>query len=423
MISRLAKSLALVGTLLLAVPAQADETLTYDANGNIQSRTLPGGTTQYGYDDLDRLTSETGPAKTQSITYDANDNRLTDGTGSKTYTANTNQLATANGQTVTLDKVGNITQIRDLSLEWNQAGQLKTVKQGSTQLATYYYDYKGRRSRKVTPTETTIYIYDLSDQLMVEFDGKGNPLRTYAWVDDNPVAIIVHGTPERVIYLETDHLNTPIAARDEQAKLIWKWESDAFGSTPPNEDPDKDGVKTTVNLRFPGQFYDKESGFHYNHHRYYDPQTGRYLSPDPIGLAGGANLYGYAFGNPISNVDPRGLCVEDACIIEVGVPLFLRWAAPRVAALIGGAILANSSSDQCPPADCSKAIKLLEQVPRLAQKLGKKLPQRRLDELREKIADGSITSNDLPGDIQNEFPPQFRGKTLNEIRELCGKSR
>ena len=78
--------LGLVAALLLAVPTQANERFTYDANGNVQSRSLQGGTTQYGYDDLDRLTSEAGPAKSQSLTYDANDNRLSDGTGSKTYT-------------------------------------------------------------------------------------------------------------------------------------------------------------------------------------------------------------------------------------------------------------------------------------------------------------------------------------------------
>lgn len=285
--SRLTKLLGIVAALLLAIPAQANETLTYDANGNVQSRSLPGGTSQYGYDDLDRLTSEAGPAKTQNLTYDANDNRLSDGTGNKTYTANTNKLATANGQAITLDKVGNITLLRGFSLDWNQAGQLKTVKQGSTLLATYYYDYRGRRSRKVTPTETTIYIYDLADHLLGEFNGTGSPLRTYIWKDDTPVAVILHGTPEKVLYLETDHLNTPIAARDENAKLVWKWESDAFGSTLPNEDPDGDGQKTTINLRFPGQYFDKESGFHYNHHRYYDPLTGRYLSSDPIGPSGG----------------------------------------------------------------------------------------------------------------------------------------
>ena len=119
--------LGLVAALLLAVPTQANETLTYDANGNVQSRSLQGGTTQYGYDDLDRLTSEAGPAKSQSLTYDANDNRLSDGSGNKTYTANSNKLATANGQTVTLDQVGNISLLRGLSLDWNQAGQLKSV--------------------------------------------------------------------------------------------------------------------------------------------------------------------------------------------------------------------------------------------------------------------------------------------------------
>ena len=66
-------------------------------------------------------------------------------------------------------------------------------------------------------------------------------------------------------------------------------------------------MKTTVNLRFPGQFYDKESGFHYNHHRYYDPQTGRYLSSDLIGLVGGVNLYGYVLNNPLKYTDPLGL--------------------------------------------------------------------------------------------------------------------
>ena len=121
------------------------------------------------------------------------------------------------------------------------------------------------------------------------------------------MSIIQHGTPEKAWYLEVDHLNTPLAARDQTGKVIWQWASDAFGSVLPNEDPDGDTQKTTINLRFPGQYYDKESGLHYNHRRYYDPKLGRYLSPDPIGLAGGGNLYGYVGGNPVSMVDPYGL--------------------------------------------------------------------------------------------------------------------
>ena len=83
--------------------------------------------------------------------------------------------------------------------------------------------------------------------------------------------------------------------------------SDAFGNTLPNEDVDLDTTKLTLNLRFLGQYYDKESGLHYNWHRYYSPKLARYLSPDPIGLGGGLNRFAYVGGNPLSNLDPTGL--------------------------------------------------------------------------------------------------------------------
>jgi RHS repeat-associated protein len=68
------------------------------------------------------------------------------------------------------------------------------------------------------------------------------------------------------------------------------------------------GIETVKNnLRFPGQYFDYETGLHYNWHRFYDPETGRYISADPIGLRGGMNLYTYVENNPVNNVDPEGL--------------------------------------------------------------------------------------------------------------------
>jgi RHS repeat-associated protein len=74
----------------------------------------------------------------------------------------------------------------------------------------------------------------------------------------------------------------------------------------PDEDPDGDGQRLTLNLRFPGQYFDAETGLYYNYFRDYDLGTGRYIESDPVGLEGGLNTYGYSYQNPVLNIDPDG---------------------------------------------------------------------------------------------------------------------
>jgi RHS repeat-associated protein len=95
--------------------------------------------------------------------------------------------------------------------------------------------------------------------------------------------------------------------------VIWSWDSNDFGSFPVNADADGNGKPFEFNLRFPGQYFDGESGQHYNYFRDYEPGTGRYLESDPIGLRGGINTYGYVGGNPISRFDNQGLYYIVVC--------------------------------------------------------------------------------------------------------------
>lgn len=113
--------------------------------------------------------------------------------------------------------------------------------------------------------------------------------------------------PRDYKYVHTDALGTPLRVTDQGGTVVWAAMYDPFGIAAVDSDPDGDGTQLTLNLRFPGQYYDAETGFHYNYFRDYDPDKGRYLQSDPIGLAGGVNTYAYVMGNPIRYTDPLGL--------------------------------------------------------------------------------------------------------------------
>jgi RHS repeat-associated protein len=117
-------------------------------------------------------------------------------------------------------------------------------------------------------------------------------------------------TPGGIFYVHNDHLGTPLAITDENQTVVWQASYDPFGKATITTET------ITNNTRFPGQYFDKETGLHYNYYRYYDPYSGRYITSDPIGLAGGLNTYSYVGGNPLSYTDPQGLFFWD--VLDLG---------------------------------------------------------------------------------------------------------
>ncbi|HBP5293192.1 TPA: RHS repeat protein, partial [Pseudomonas aeruginosa] len=279
-------------------PWQSD--YQHDANGNIQQhRHSLWGTLDYQYDPLDRLTEERGVQGGRSYAYDAvgnrtqrSDNPASGGTASSQdyqYAPDSNRLTSIGAQAVTSDAAGNLTQDRAArKLAYDAQGRLQSVSLDGQQVAEYRYNALGQRIIKLTPESVTTYLYGPDGQLLgeAEHDGSGRKLRAqyYLWLDSLPLATIDAdydaqgkvGNPT-LLYLHGDHLDTPRLATDASGQIAWQWQSDAFG----RGEALSQG-STQINLRFPGQYYDAESGLHYNYFRDYDPETGRYVESDPV---------------------------------------------------------------------------------------------------------------------------------------------
>ena len=281
--------------------------LSYDANGSVLSRETQTSSHTYGYDVLDRLDMETSDGATIEYAYDPNYNRLTKDDGVQvtqyTYRAGSNQLAGIDAASLSYDLAGNLTDNgQGQTYVHNDANRLTQLFDNGLLIATYVYNGPGQRIHKTTSAGTTVFHYDLAGRLIGETRADGTPLRDYVWQDYSPIAQIEGDTVvDTLVYLHPDLLATPRLGTDLVGNVVWRWEGRAFGETQPIESP------TTVNLRFPGQYADAESGLYYNWSRYYDPNTGRYITSDSLGLLSGLNSYAYGFNNPTLYSDPWGL--------------------------------------------------------------------------------------------------------------------
>jgi RHS repeat-associated protein len=358
------------GRLITQSLGSSIRTLSYDLLGNITAITDPAQTRRYSYDELSRLSAANDASLTLGWSYDANGNRLseTDAGITTPYSidATSNRLLAVADLPRQYDATGNLIQDSEYSYQYDAQQRLSAVDEGATGL--YRYNALGQRVYKkgiAAPCDVNgdgtvdhadlklvtgkdkvtveadgpgkgeakgkgqsiaciatqmnngkgqgreneggsrqlLFAYD-EHRLLGEYDMAGNTVQETVWLGNTPVATIQNGG---TYFIHTDHLGTPRVITDGNNTELWRWESDPFGVAAANEDVDGDGVLFSYNLRFPGQYFDEETGLHYNYFRDYDPSTGRYIQSDPIGLEGGANTYGYVAANPMNLFDIFGL--------------------------------------------------------------------------------------------------------------------
>jgi RHS repeat-associated protein len=300
------------GRLSVANPgAQTERTYGYDANGNIvsfQVKNEPWKNRTYTYDALNRLTVAQGKYNTETYAYDRVGNR-----GSRTVNSNvefysclsgTNKIDQIIGYhpvSFTYDANGNTTGIGGKVLTYNQDNRLIRVEENGQTLGEYVYNGLGQRIKKTAGGSTTVFHYDFDGNIIAESDPSGTFTKEYLYNKEARLAMVDVGTGEVYFFLN-DHLGTPLVVTDGTGKSVWEALYKPFGEA--SVHPSSTIVN---NFRFPGQYYDQETGLHYNYFRYYNPQTGRYITPDPLGLEGGINLFLYAGANPLRWIDLWGL--------------------------------------------------------------------------------------------------------------------
>lgn len=305
------------------------ETLAYyyTPSGQISARTDHEGTHSYGYTPTYRLSEVQNPAgsvlpASETFAYDAVGNR-TNVSGVSSYDVNNRMI----GTDIAFDANGNLTSKPGATFTWDMKNRLREFDNGTDTQASYTYDPFGRRIKKTvttgSTTTTTYFLWD-GDQLLAEYNGSGALTKRYAYLGGYAPAQVadVNGATETIYDVHTDHLDTPKFLTNQTGAVVWRARHEAYGEAIVNENPDGDSTNVTFNLRFPGQYFDAESGLHYNHFRYYDTEVGRYISADPIGQWGEVNTYLYAGANPISSFDPSGLFAP----AQVGISCaFLGW--------------------------------------------------------------------------------------------------
>lgn len=318
------------GCIEVANPgSQMEMVYTYDDNRNLLSVTAPNAPwldQSFTYDALNRLTHAEGRYGEADYTYDQVGNRLTRTMNGQaeayTYGADSNRIDEITGDdpvSFTLDAAGNVTAMGDRTLVYNQHHRLVRVEEGTEVLGEYTYNGLGQRVVKEVDGNSTIFLYDMNGKLVAEADASGTITAEYLYMGKIRMAKADVSTGNLFFYLN-DRLGTPQMMTDETNTVVWEAMYKPFGEATVNPN------STVVNnLRFPGQYWDHETGLNYNKWRYYDPSIGRYLRVDPIALVSEINVYIYGSNSPINKIDPLGLYSCDGTYRQMGSDRIALW--------------------------------------------------------------------------------------------------
>ena len=333
----------------------------YDKAGNlIQSADQRSGVLHYVYDKIGRIqeacNSQTG--RSETFAFDPAHNILSDKTaeGKGGNLVSGNRLKEYNGIEYTYDALGNLI-YRQLPDGENQYYQYDLENQlvraeikkpaGNTEIWTYAYDPFGRRLSKErqdklawtsTDPKRTHFVWD-GTRLLQEYTYKG--CYTYIYTDQDsyePLAQVFHNNQDEgqyLAYFHNDQIGIPREMTDIHGNLLWYGEYTAWGRLKKDERVYKNAHQP---FRLQNQYFDEETGLHYNLMRYYEPEAGRFVNQDPIGLLGGSNLYRFA-PNAQGWTDPSGFIAMALVFLpEIGAALTALGQAALTAIGIGAVL-------------------------------------------------------------------------------------
>lgn len=289
------------------IAAEGDTVGASPANESYQSDAL---------DRLTQLTDATGAIE-QAFSYNLTGDRLSKTVAGQStlnygYQSGTHQLTLVGNASRSLDAAGNTTAMltpngSQVQLVYDDRNLLTQVQSGGNAIANYQYNGQGIRVwRTITAPSSgqAATVYDPLNTGNMYGEYFAADYREYVYLNGIPVASSTDAGKQApaIKYLHADGLGTVRLATTTAGAVTdqWPWLNNAFG------DKAMTGASTYY-LRFPGQYYDVETGLHYNGHRYYDPSAGRYVQSDPAGLQAGPSTYSYVLGNPLIGADPLAL--------------------------------------------------------------------------------------------------------------------